>query len=601
MDNKKEQIVICSNTGCVSSGGDLIFSKLKEAVESDAELNNKFIVKRGGCHGFCEVGPTMILGNEKIFYIKLTASKIDEIIKKHLKQGNIVEKFLFYDTINKHKIFSYDDMPFFIKQQRILLKSSPFTDPVDINDYIAAGGFITLAKVLDNYEPLQVCDLIKESKLRGRGGGGFLTGEKWVKQAHEISQPKYIICNGDEGDPGTYMDRTLLEGDPFCILEGMLIAGYATMSNNGIVYVRKEYKLAVNRIENAIKQLYDKGILGNSVMERPFLFDIKIEYGLSAYICGEETALFSSIESKRGTPRVKPPYPVQNGLFGSPTLTNNVETFANVVTILKEERKSVKNFASIGTEDSKGTKLFTLSGSVRNSGIVEVPFGATFDTVINKIGGGMLKVSNLKGIQIGGSSGGILPASLINEKISYENLKKLGVNLGAGGIVVLDENTCVVDIAKFYMEFAQQESCGFCVPCREGTQKLLNILKRIVEGKGELNDIDKIKSISQIMYDASMCGLGKESIMTIASVINYFKDELMEHIADKKCRAGVCAKLVKYTVEKDKCIGCGACKLVCPVHAIAGDKGQYHTIDKDICIRCGQCYKICPQDAIYRS
>lgn len=595
---KKEPIVICSNSACLSSGGVDVFIAMFSEVFNNPELNEKYEVKKGGCHGFCEVGPTAIVGNDRVFYIKLDVNKVKDIINEHLINGAIIEKYLYFDTINKKRVVYYDDLSFFKKQERLLLKSSPFVDPESLEDYLNNGGFKALEKALDEYDPFQLCDLIKQSGLRGRGGGGYPTGDKWRAQAEAISQPKYVICNGDEGDPGTFMNKYTLEGDPFRVLEGVLIAGYATMSNYGIIFIRKEYDLAVQRVDNAIKELYGRNILGNSVMGRAFAFDIKIEYAPGAYISGEETALFAAIESKRGNPRVKPPYPIEKGLFDSPTLINNVETFANIREIIN---LGVDDYRKIGTEESKGTKIFSLSGVVRNSGLVEAPFGVTFDKIINDIGGGMLKVSNLKAIQIGGASGGIIPASFINESISYENLNRLDSSLGAGGVVVLDEYTCSVEIARYYVEFAQNESCGFCVPCREGTQKLLAILDRIIDGAGGLEDIEKIKNISEVMYQTSLCGLGREAINPVMSMLKYFEDELIEHIVEKKCRAGVCPKLVRYTIEQKNCIGCGACKLNCPSNAITGIQGQYHTIDKEICIRCGQCFKICPKDAIIRS
>lgn len=593
----KEEIVICSNSGCVSSGSVNIFIKLLDLVYNDSYLSERYIVKKGGCHGFCEVGPTLIVGKDKVFYIKLTEEKIDDIVETHLKNNEIAEKYCFYDLINKKRIINYYDIPFIGKQKRLLLEKSPFSDPEDFDDYLKSGGFQALKKVLEENNPIKTCERIKESGLKGRGGGAFLTGDKWLKQAQQISQPKYVICNGDEGDPGTYMDRSLLEGDPYRVLEGLMIAGFATMSNIGIVYTRKDYDLAVTRITEAIKKLYEYGYAGTSVMGKQFSFDLKLEIAPGAYITGEETALISSLESRRGNPKVKPPYPIEKGLFGNPTMVNNVETLANVRDIVLDFDKYIK----IGTEHSKGTKMFTLSGAVKNSGLVEMPYGVTFNEIINNIGGGMLKVSKLKAIQIGGSSGYILPEIMINEEISFENLKSIKSSVGAGGIVVLDENTCIIELTRYYIEFSEHESCGFCVPCREGTQKLLTILSRIIDGNGKLEDIEKIKNISLVMYQTSMCGLGKEAINPVLSMLEYFEEELKEHIVNKKCRAGVCPKLVKYKIEKDSCIGCGACVINCPVNAIEGTKGQHHSIDGELCIRCGQCYKVCPKDAIMRS
>jgi len=594
---RKQPIIVCSNSGCVSSGGIDIFITLYSEIFNNPNLIEKYEVKKGGCHGFCEVGPTVIVGDEKVFYIKVDTAKAKDIINEHLINGKIIERYLFFDFETKKRVPYYDDIPFIKKQERLLLKSSPFVDPEDFVDYMKYDGFKALETVLDKYQPLDVCNMILHSELRGRGGGGFYTGKKWLIQAEQIAQPKYVICNGDEGDPGTFMDKYLMEGDPFRILEGILIAGYATMSNCGIVYLRKEYDLAVKRMENALKILYDKKFLGYSVMGRPFAFDIKIEYGPGAYICGEETALFASIESKRGNPKVKPPFPTERGLFDNPTLINNVETYANIRDIIN---LGVEEYLKIGTAESKGTKIFTLSGSIKHSGLIEMPFGVTFDSIINDIGGGMQKLK-FKAIQVGGASGGIIPISDINEQISFENLAKLDSLLGAGGIVVLDESTCVVEMAKYYIEFAQEESCGFCVPCREGTQKLLKILNKIIDGEGQLDDIEKIRSISSFMFETSLCGLGREAINPVISMLKNFDQELKEHIKDKKCRAGVCPRLVKYVINKESCIGCGACKLICPVNAITGIQGQYHTIDREMCIRCGQCYKICPKEAILRS
>lgn len=595
---EKEQIILCSNSGCQSSGGVDIFIIFFQAVFGDEQLTKKYEVKKGGCHGFCEVGPTVIIGKEKYFYIKLTEEKAYEIIEKHLKNNEIIEQYMYYDSLEKKRILYYDDLPFFAGQKRLLLEKSPFVDPESFDDYLSSGGFEALKKALSYEDPFEVCKLIGESGLRGRGGGGFNTGKKWDMQARQISQPKYVICNGDEGDPGTFMDRSLLEGDPYRVIEGVMIAGFATMSNVGIIYTRKEYDLAVIRIKMAIEKLYEKGYLGPSVMGMPFTFDLSVEYAPGAYISGEETALISSIESKRGNPGVKPPHPVEKGLFGSPTLINNVETFSNIRDIVMLGNEE---YLKIGTENSKGTKIFTLSGAVRNSGLVEIPFGKTFRELIYEIGGGMLKVSKLKAVQVGGASGSIIPASMIDNEISFEALEQNDMVLGAGGVVVLDENTCMIEIARYYIEFAQQESCGFCVPCREGTQKLLVILDRIIEGRGKVDDIEKIETIAAVMYQSSLCGLGREAINPVLAVLKYFKDELNEHIIDKKCRAGVCPNLVKYSIDKEQCIGCGACKLNCPVDAISGVQGQYYTIDGETCIRCGQCYKICPKDAILRS
>ncbi len=595
---EREPIIICSNSGCLSSAGLDVFITFFSEVFYNVDLAIRYEVKKGGCHGFCEVGPTVIVGKKKVFYIKMDINKAKEVIEEHLIKGNIVEKYLFFDMENKKRVMSYDDIPFIARQERQILKTSPFTNPESLDDYIKNGGFVALEKVLTNYQPFDVCDYIFYSRLRGRGGGGFLTGEKWKLQAEQISQPKYVICNGDEGDPGTFMDKYLMEGDPFRILEGVMIAGYATMSNIGIIYIRKEYDIAVLRMENAIKELYDRGFLGYSVMEKLFAFDIKVEYGHGAYITGEETAMFAAIESKRGTPRVKPPYPFEHGMFGKPTLVNNVETFANIRDIINMD---LNDYLSIGTDESKGTKIFTLSGSVKTNGLIEMPFGVTFDKVINYIGGGVTKKSSLKAIQIGGASGSILPGNLVNEEISFENLSKNEAFLGAGGVVVLDDFTCIVEMAKYYVDFAREESCGFCVPCREGTQKLLAILVKIIEGKGEASDIDKIRDIADVMYNNSMCGLGRESINPVISMLDYFEEELNEHIFQKKCRAGVCPNLVKYSIVAEKCIGCGACKINCPANAISGVQKQYHIIDREVCIRCGICIKVCPVDAVIRS
>lgn len=594
----KEQIIICSNSGCTSSGGLEVLIKFLDAIYNNPLLTDRFEVKKGGCHGLCELGPTAIVGSEKSFYIRLDEEKAEEIIKSHLLGGEVVEKYLFYDEKDKRYIYSYDNIPFFAKQVRRILKDSPFIDPENFADYRAGGGFLALEKVLNEYpDPFALCELIKESGLRGRGGGGFLTGEKWELFAKQISQPKYIICNGDEGDPGTYMDRSLLESDPYRILEGIIIAGYATMANSGILYIRKDYDLAIKRIALAIDRLYTNGLLGGSIMEKPFSFDIKIEIGQGAYICGEETALISSIESRRGNPRVKPPYPIEEGLFGSPTMVNNVETFANIRDIIN---LGSEEYASQGTSGSKGTKIIALSGAARNSGLLEVPFGKSLDYIINEIGGGVAGTAPIKAVQVGGASGTIIPPSLLKEELSFESLEAIESSLGAGGIIVLDENTCMVNITRYYVEFAEKESCGFCVPCREGTQKISNILKRIITGKGVAEDVEKLKDISQLLLETSMCGLGREAVNPVLSLLRYFQHELDEHIFSKRCPAAVCPDLVKYIVIPAKCIGCQACKHVCPVNAITGYKRQYHTIDSDLCIRCGQCYKICPKDAIIR-
>ncbi|NYE56599.1 NADH-quinone oxidoreductase subunit NuoF [Carboxydothermus ferrireducens] len=589
------KVLICAGTGCISSGSPKVTEKFREELSkrgiTDIEVYNT------GCHGFCEQGPIVIIEPDKTFYCRVEVDDVPEIIEKHLLGGQIVEKVLFHEPQVDKKVEKYTDISFYAKQQRLVLHNCGHINPERIEDYVANGGYEALRKVLTSMSPQEVVDEIKKSGLRGRGGGGFPTGLKWQFTRDAKGDKKYVVCNADEGDPGAFMDRSVLEGDPHAVLEGMAICGYAVGADEGYIYVRAEYPLAIKRLQIAIKQAEEKGYLGENIFGSGFNFRIKIKAGAGAFVCGEETALLTSIEGNRGMPRPRPPFPAVKGLWGKPTNINNVETFANVPLIIKN---GADWYASMGTEGSKGTKIFALTGKVNNTGLVEVPMGITMRQIIFDIGGGIKGGRKFKAVQIGGPSGGCLPEELLDLPVDYDSLIKAGAMMGSGGLVVMDETTCMVDVAKFFLRFTQKESCGKCVPCREGTKRMLEILEKITEGKGEPGDLETLEKLAYNIKNSSLCGLGQTAPNPVLSTLRYFRHEYEAHIYDKKCPAGVCSALLEYKILEDKCVGCGACARVCPVGAISGERKQPHKIDPEKCIKCGSCMEKCKFGAIVK-
>ena len=584
-----EKFISITSGTCGQARGSL---KLEDAFAK--EVKGKIAVKVTGCHGFCEAEPNIIIYPEGIFYQHLKPEHAKEIIDKTVKSGEILDEHLYKDPKTKKSYIHQQDIPFYKKQQRLLLGDNPFIDPTKIEDYIVRGGYQSLAKTL-TMKPQEIVDSVKKSDLRGRGGAGFPTGKKWQMARDQKGDEKYIICNADEGDPGAYMDRSLLEGNPHLVIEGMIIGAYAIGATEGLVYVRNEYPLAVHNLKKAIEDARKLGFLGKNIFGSDFSFDVSIERGAGAFVCGEETALMFSIEGKRGVPRQRPPFPVEKGLFGKPTDINNVETWANVPKIID---KGADWFSKMGTKTSKGTKIFSLVGKVRNTGLVEVPMGITLKEVIFDIGGGMLNGGAFKAVQTGGPSGGCIPKKLIELPVDYESLNKAGSIMGSGGMIVMDEKTCMVDVAKYFLNFLQDESCGKCLTCRKGIQKMLEIVTDITEGKGKEEDIETLEELAEVVGDASQCGLGQTAPNPVLSTLQYFRDEYLVHIRDKKCPAGVCKELIEYTVDKDKCTGCTACVKVCPQDAITGKKDKPHAIVAEKCIKCGMCFDICQYDAV---
>lgn len=589
-------ILVCGGTGCQATESIDVVEILKKEVEKEG-LQDTVHVVTTGCFGFCEKGPIVKIMPDNVFYIEITPEKAKSIIKEHIVGGKPVEEFLYHDPETEQRATLQSDLPFYKKQMRIALRNCGLINPENIDEYIAMDGYEALGKSLIEWTPEQVIDELKKSGLRGRGGGGFPTGMKWEFARKSQAEVKYIICNADEGDPGAFMDRSILEGDPHSVLEAMAISGYCVGSSKGYIYIRAEYPLAIQRLRIAIKQAYDRGLLGKNILGSNFSFDIDLKYGAGAFVCGEETALINSIEGGRGEPTVKPPFPAQVGLWKKPTNINNVETFANINPILL---KGADWFSSIGTEKSKGTKVFALAGKVNNVGLVEVPMGITLREIIFELGGGIKDHKKFKAVQTGGPSGGCIPTDYLDTPIDYETLTKIGSMMGSGGMIVMDEDNCMVNIAKFYMEFCVDESCGRCTACRIGNKRLLEILTDITEGKGTMEHLEGLQELCPIIKDCSLCGLGQTSPNPILSTMNFFWDEYVAHVKDKTCPAGVCTALAKYHIDPEKCIGCTACSKACPVEAISGEVKKTHIIDKEKCITCGACEKRCKFNAITR-
>ena len=592
----RSHVLICGGTGCTSSNS----PKIREAMEKELiaqGLDEEVKVVQTGCFGLCALGPIMIIYPEGTFYSKVTLEDVPEIVSEHLLKGRIVERLVYSETLKEDGVVSLNETGFYKTQKRVALRNCGVINPELIDEYIGTRGYEALGKVVTEMKPQEVIDTILASGLRGRGGGGFPTGRKWQFAADQVSDQKYVVCNADEGDPGAFMDRSILEGDPHALIEAMAIAGYAIGANQGYVYVRAEYPIAVQRLEIALKQAREYGLLGENIFESGFSFDIQIRLGAGAFVCGEETALLTSIEGKRGEPRPRPPFPAVKGLFGKPTIINNVETYANIPQIILN---GVEWFTSMGTEKSKGTKVFALGGKIQNTGLVEIPMGTTLREVVEEIGGGVPNGKKFKAAQTGGPSGGCIPASLIDTPIDYDNLLAIGSMMGSGGLIVMDEDNCMVDIAKFFLEFTVDESCGKCTPCRVGTVRLLELLNKITDGKGEMEDLDRLEELCEYIKSASLCGLGQTAPNPVLSTLRYFRDEYIAHIKDKKCPAGVCKKLVSYEIIEDKCKGCTACARKCPVGAISGSVKNPHVIDKTKCVKCGVCMDTCKFKAIIK-
>ena len=592
----RSHVLVCGGTGCTSSHSAEIIEKLEQELKAKG-LENEVKVIKTGCFGLCALGPVMIVYPEGCFYSEVKVEDVPEIVEEHLLKGRMVKRLLYEETVHQDDIKPLNETNFYKKQHRVALRNCGVIDPENIEEYIAMDGYQALAKCLTELTPDEVIQIVKDSGLRGRGGGGFPTGLKWSFTAKNSADQKYVVCNADEGDPGAFMDRSVLEGDPHCIVEAMTICGYATGATEGYVYVRAEYPIAVHRLDVAIKEAREAGLLGKNIFNSGFDFDLHIRLGAGAFVCGEETALMTSIEGNRGEPRPRPPYPAVKGLFGKPTTENNVETFANIPQIILH---GAEFFNSMGTEKSSGTKVFALGGKINNTGLVEIPMGTTLREIIEDIGGGIPNGKKFKAAQTGGPSGGCIPASLMDTPIDYDNLTAIGCMMGSGGLIVMDEDNCMVDIAKFFLDFTVDESCGKCTPCRIGTKRMRELLEKITDGKATLEDLDELETLAHYIKDNSLCGLGQTAPNPVLATLRFFKDEYIAHIVDKKCPAGVCKKLVSYSIEADKCKGCTACARKCPVGAISGAVKTPHAIDTSKCVKCGVCMDTCRFGAIIK-
>lgn len=597
---ERTHVLVCAGTGCTSSKSLELVKRFEEAIRMK-DLQSEIKVVKTGCFGLCQKGPIVAIHPDKVFYSHVTLGDVDEIVNEHLYKGRPVKRLEItdIDEETKEAIFEFEKIKFYAKQKRIALRNCGLINPEDVTEYIALDGYQALAKVLMTMTPQNVIDEMKKSGLRGRGGGGFPTGNKWQFAANQVNDEKYVICNADEGDPGAFMDRSILEGDPHSVIEAMTIAGYAIGAHHGYVYIRAEYPIAVERLKIAIKQSEEYGMLGDNIFNTGFKFNIEIRLGAGAFVCGEETALIASIEGRRGMPSVKPPFPAVKGVWGKPTIINNVETFANIPAIINT---GAEWFASIGTEKSKGTKVFALGGKIVNTGLVEVPMGTTLREVIYEIGGGCPNHKNFKAVQTGGPSGGCLTEEHLDTPIDFDNLIALGSMMGSGGMIILDEDNCMVDVARFYMDFIVDESCGKCTPCRIGTKRMLEMLIDITEGRGTLQTLTDLETLALHVKDSSLCGLGQTASNPVLSTLKHFKAEYLAHVIDKKCPAKVCKALLDYTIDKDLCKKCGLCAKGCPTTAISGVLGkEAYVVDAAKCIRCGACVQNCPFGAIERA